>query len=175
MISEVCNLANSSRIETWYEPISVSKSTKCIAALKSGHLTYASPNYSELIELYHHLTGTNKKNASAEHSIHDISKFTQTLIQFGLKNCIAKIGKRGVVIAERSGNIEHIQAVNVPFEKIINMNGAGDTLVGSCVFGLLRGDNLIESAKRAVFASSLTIQSPFAISPEISPSTLLAL
>ncbi|KAH9950400.1 indigoidine synthase A-like protein [Amylocystis lapponica] len=71
--------------------------------------------------------------------------------------------------------LKHFPALTLPQDKIVNVTGAGDSLVGSMIATLLQRpttfedplalDRMITQAQRAAV---LTLQSPYAVSPELS-------
>lgn len=173
-ISQVAIAAKRHSVHVWFEPVSIAKSTKCIPALKQGCISYISPNVLELkaMAIAMNLHGGNFDQSE---SIDNIGRLAVTLKAAGAENCIVKIGARGVILVESAkDSYIHIPAEFVPKDKIINTTGAGDTLVGTTVFGLLEGKSLPEAVRRAVKASALTIQSALAVSPKICRQLLLS-
>ena len=119
------------------------------------------------------------------------------------RHLVIKCGERGVVVAMRvsrqtkwasersnihqrcvvsSGNgngdivvFQHFPANQLPPGSIVNVTGAGDTLVASILASLVRNpkgfedpDSLRRIIKDAQAAAALTLQSEFAVSPSLS-------
>jgi pseudouridine kinase len=53
-----------------------------------------------------------------------------------------------------------------------DVTGAGDALVAGTLFGILRGDDLVEAARLGLAAAAITVESPYAAAPELTPKML---
>lgn len=89
----------------------------------------------------------------------------------------SNVRRRYVVGHGKSGTavVQHFPAVRLAKEQIVNVTGAGDTLVGSMLAGLLHNptaledpSTLVDLISKAQDAAVLTLQSPCAVSPSLS-------
>ncbi|GLD91838.1 hypothetical protein PINS_up000371 [Pythium insidiosum] len=68
----------------------------------------------------------------------------------------------------------HVSMVHLPGVEIdvVNCTGAGDSLVGGTVYGLLKGKDIFRSAHLGMVAARKSLVCDSAISPELTPETL---
>jgi pseudouridylate synthase / pseudouridine kinase len=90
---------------------------------------------------------------------------------------------RYIVAPERPGGdltvLMHFPPQDLPEESIVNVTGAGDTLVAAILTGLISSPTAFEDPKAlsrliagAQFAATMTLRSVHAVSPELSSETL---
>jgi ribokinase len=154
----------------WFEPISIAKCVRGVKSLKAKHLDYISPNHLEVIAMLKASGHAVEENEHEQVTVARMFEFAKKLHQVGAKNCVLKMGSQGVVVSTVSPTVQtvHIPAVKIPVAEVVSVTGAGDTLNGTIISGLLRGLSLVEAAKIAVKAAALTVKSRFAIAPELS-------
>lgn len=118
----------SKRSQVWIEPVSVAKVGRCASSLRARAVFGVSPNKAELAELVRLLGG------SAHGSLEDQCK---CLFEFGVEMVLLKLGKEGVLVAERGKKALRFEAPNVG--QVVSVSGAGDCLLAAFLFGRLRG------------------------------------
>lgn len=94
------------------------------------------------------------------------------------KRCVVAHGKSSKEIVV----LQHFVPAQIPEDSIVNVTGAGDSLVGSILASLLQQpglfanpSNLSEAMNVAQQAAVLTLQSQYAVSPELSIKSPLAI
>lgn len=143
----------------WFEPISVAKSLRCIPALRSGHIGYLSPNRDELVAV------TNAMGYPAPGSVEDRAAWL--LANSRVTGLVVTLGSQGVLVATATA-LTPLAAVALDPIRIVNTNGAGDSLAGAAVYGLSIGMDLVDAVTLGLSTACLTLQSPAAVSPLIS-------
>ncbi len=121
-------IAALARDKLFVEPVSVPKSQKLKALLKSGPIFMASPNLDQI----EGLTGSR-----------NIAEGCNALHAMGLQHVVAHAGAEGVFISN-GDDIEHAPPQSAG--PIIDVTGAGDAAVAGLVFALLQGDDLLTAA-----------------------------
>ncbi len=111
------------------EPVSVPKSAKLVEVLKHHCIFLASPNLDQM----EHLAGTR-----------DIGRAFAFLHRAGLANAVLHAGSEGA-FASTGHDISHVPAQ--PAGEIIDVTGAGDAAVAGLVYGLLKGESLVNAAR----------------------------
>ena len=141
-IDTLIAIAELARDKLFIEPVSVPKSAKLKALLKSGHIFMASPNLDQIESL----TGTR-----------DIFEGCTALHKLGLRHVVAHAGAEGAFVSNGE-DIEHVPPQ--PSGPIIDVTGAGDAAVAGLVFGLLQGEDLMTAAARGQQLAGHVIASP---------------
>jgi pseudouridine kinase len=135
-------IATLARDKLFVEPVSVPKSQKLMALLKSGSIFMASPNLDQIESL----TGSR-----------DIVAGCNALHKLGLQTVVAHAGPEGAFVSNGE-DINHAPAQSAG--PIIDVTGAGDAAVAGLVFALLQGDDLITAASFGQTLAGRVIASP---------------
>jgi pseudouridine kinase len=135
-------IAALARDKLFIEPVSVPKSAKLKALLKSGPVFMASPNLDQIESL----TGSR-----------DIFEGCTALHALGLRHVVAHAGAEGAFVSNGE-DIDHVPIQ--PAGPIIDVTGAGDAAVAGVVFGLLQGDDLMAAAAFGQTLAGRVIASP---------------
>ncbi|KAK5576392.1 hypothetical protein RB653_007534 [Dictyostelium firmibasis] len=147
----LAQLSRSKGIKLWFEPTSVYKSSKIVEPFILSSITYISPNRDELIKISNEIIkkGLIKFENIITNDINDlenIKKHSIILIESGIKYIITKMGSKGVLLAYKKDDgefkFELFSAPEVPDNKIVDVTGAGDSLVGCSIYSILQGHNL---------------------------------
>lgn len=85
----------------------------------------------------------------------------------GVKKAIVTEGIKGSFYGEGS-HIKHQKAYLVQKSDIIDVTGAGDAFSSATIYGLMSGNTLDESIQMGAISASLTIQTPYAVNPNVS-------
>ena len=96
------------------------------------------------------------------------------ILKAGVSNLLVKLGPRGIMVAQANQNPEEFVFIPPPKPReIVNVAGAGDSLVGASIWGLaVNGDDLVYSVKTGVEAARLSLESRFPVSPLLTPKIL---
>jgi len=110
-----------------------------------------------------------KKSLSEENDMESIKNHSDVLLNEGCKFIIITMGERGVLLAFKDINhinqYKHFPAIPA---NVIKVTGAGDTLVGGIIHGLLLGKTLEESIEKyGLLAAKLCIESREIVPPTI--------
>jgi pseudouridine-5'-phosphate glycosidase len=160
-IEYVLALAASSGIPTLFEPTSAAKVIK-LAKLKELPITFIKPNVSELKALAHAIN--NNFNTD------DIDECILTLLKAGIKHVILTMGANGVKFASLSpSGSADIKELPIEQGKVVDVNGAGDSLAAGFAFGKLSGLADLQALRLGIRAARLTTESPLSVSPLITP------
>ena len=123
------------------EPVSVAKSTKLLALLKSHKIFLATPNLDQIEAL----TGTR-----------DVSVAAIILHKLGLQNIVIHAGEQGAFASD--GN----EIIHIPSQAktIVDVTGAGDAATAGLVSGLLKNLPLAKAAELGQMIAAKVIASP---------------
>jgi sugar/nucleoside kinase (ribokinase family) len=202
-IDRACEVCSKHNVPVWFEPTGVAKSVRILNAIRRQQVTFISPSENELYAIAAALDvsiGTDTPASSAPHATFDAP--LQVLADHKLPYVILTIGARGVLISayctdtsnipmqlpgmrlphhiriKRNHVIVHIEALQLP--SIVNTSGAGDSLVGGCVWALGAREQLslgLQSVARSVQcgigAAAITLQSDQSVSHAMSATTVL--
>jgi sugar/nucleoside kinase (ribokinase family) len=180
-LQNVINYCKQENIPVLFEPTSVFKAKKIFGLDPEllHQVKYITPDKHEakmLSEMYYE-KGFKSANNHKQYLIPGLEKesdYALTLLNM-FENVIVKCGSSGCLVATNHSKwkITHVQPKIV--EKIESVTGAGDTLVGVVIGGLsLSGTNpsheeLVKLVTAGVRGAELSIQSPFATSPQLHP------
>ncbi|OXB69350.1 hypothetical protein ASZ78_015750, partial [Callipepla squamata] len=142
-IQYVCKLAREHQLAVCYEPTDENKASKPFLSDSWKALTYISPNLQELKAI--NRTLGNPLPAGTEHS----EELTATSL------CAA-----------------HYPAIPISKEQIVNVSGAGDSLMAGIAAGMLANHDTDTCVWMGLLAARLSLCSYEPISPEISTSTV---
>jgi len=177
-ILRVCQIANAKGIPVWFEPTSVSKSRAMASPEILSKITYISPNKAEIIEMAKILHSYPGEISNSE--------LVTTLIAAGVPNVIMKMGADGVLLGTRKlleppgiivdiSSVIHLRKYDARKVQVINVTGAGDSMVGALVHFIVSGYSLEESIPFGINAAELSLASDFAVSPFLDQTTVMKL
>lgn len=169
-IEAVCKIAKSKYCNTFFEPVSISKSTRAKNVLDK--IDYTSPNLKELVAMSGCL-GPFEIQCSRENSKYlgpDIGVFlvarplVQTLLQKGVHHVLLTAGAHGAAVYFLDPVAKGITCIRCPalVSYILSVSGAGDCLVGGFLASRTKGHMLEQALAFGVAASweSLRVQVP---------------
>ena len=87
-------------------------------------------------------------------------------ISIGVKNVIMTRGASRLIYST-SEKVESLPVLAV--NSVKNVNGAGDSLIGGTIYGLLKQHDLKNSIKLGLAAAKLSVESDYSVSEQISP------
>jgi pseudouridine kinase len=124
-------------------PVSAPKAMKLPASLHGVELLI--PNRDELEAM----------SGVVVESIEDCKKACELIMQRGVKQLIVTLGKQGVFWVVRDGEYGHLDTIAT---EIVDVTGAGDSLVAGVLFGLIHGEPFERAARLGMMAASVTLQ-----------------
>ena len=98
----------------------------------------------------------------------DLEKAADKLLQMGIRRVFLSLGADGIYAAEGESRC---RLENLPC-RMVNTTGCGDSAMAALVWAYLEGLSLEQSARAALAAGSITIESPETISPQMSGEAL---
>ena len=163
-LASICNTYN---VATWFEPISIEK---CVRIVNDNNnclidVTYMSPNQLELYALLRALKYND--TIDGRFDIELLCKYGRFICSKGCKNLIITLGKNGVLIVCANGFTKHIAAIPMNENEVLSTNGAGDSLTGAIVAGLIQNESLVKCVKMGVKAAYLSIKSKHAVASDL--------
>ena len=135
------------------DPVSVTKGKKFLAHLNKLH-TFK-PNTLEAETL----TGLSSPEAAAEELVH-----------LGVKRAFVSDGGGGMVVCD-GGEVFRVPCLPTV---LVNATGGGDAVMAALCDSFARGCTALESARRAMAAGSIAVESANTISPLMSPEAIAA-
>jgi pseudouridine kinase len=123
------------------ETVSVQKSKKLFALLKSHKVFVATPNLDQIESL----TGSR-----------DIGVGIESLHAKGLINVVVHAGSEGAFVSD-GASIDHAEPR--PAGEIVDVTGAGDAAMAGLLYGLLQGESLLNAARLGQEAAGRVIAS----------------
>lgn len=88
-------------------------------------------------------------------STRDCKQACELIMQKGVKRMIVTLGEEGVFWVERDGEHGHLPSITTD---IVDVTGAGDSLVAGVLFGLIQGETFERAARLGMMAASMTLQ-----------------
>eukprot|EP00727_Mastigamoeba_balamuthi_P007979 m51a1_g3801 putative pseudouridine-5 -phosphate glycosidase-like (577) ;mRNA; f:211573-214100 len=129
-------MASKHSVPVWFEPTSVAKCVGPIAAGFISKLTWVSPNQDELVAMS---AALGHPKLSEAPSVDDVRAMIVTLQKAGVRNVLAKLGARGVIVGLEGQSASQFVFLSPPKPReIVNVAGAGDSLVGASLSARLR-------------------------------------
>ncbi|XP_053321261.1 uncharacterized protein LOC128492651 [Spea bombifrons] len=189
-IQYVCDLARKNSVPVCYEPTDVDKASKPFLSDSWKALTYISPNLKELISINVTLGCPVPFDVPSE--LDDVIDAAITLslplLEY-LRVVIVTLGAHGVLLCGLSneGTLSlcprtkvrrgdpcalHYPAAPISPKDIINVSGAGDSLMAGLLSGALSALNTDTCVRMGLLAARLSLQSRGPISRLISPSAV---
>ncbi|XP_009491267.2 uncharacterized protein LOC104038583 [Pelecanus crispus] len=191
-IQYVCQLAREHQLAVCYEPTDDNKASKPFLSDSWKALTYISPNLQELRAI--NRTLGNPLPAELPSRLEDVVQTAAALahpLLAHLRCVVVTLGTHGVLLCGKSlgGSISlhpgaheqtaaaslcatHYPAIHISREEIVNVSGAGDSLMAGILAGMLAQHDTDTCVRMGLLAASLSLCSYEPISPEISASTV---
>ncbi|XP_074973398.1 uncharacterized protein LOC142068038 isoform X8 [Phalacrocorax aristotelis] len=191
-IQYVCQLARQHQLAVCYEPTDENKASKPFLSDSWKALTYISPNLQELRAI--NRTLGNPLPAELPSRLEDVVQSAMALARPLLAHLccvVVTLGAHGVLLCGRSlgGSISlhpgahrltaaaglcatHYPAIHVSKEEIVNVSGAGDSLMAGILAGMLAQHDTDTCVRMGLLAASFSLRSYAPISPEISTSSV---
>lgn len=163
-ITYCLDICSSYKIPVFFEATSSTKVLKLANDHKVlfSQISFFKANKTELFALSQAIDSENFKQ--------DVEQSINLLIDSGIQVVIVTMGEDGVKIGTKqtkfSSQIIHFYPEKA---KIVNVNGAGDSLASGFIFGLLSGLSIRKSILLGIHAARLTIESEYNVSPLLSP------
>ncbi|XP_010004125.1 PREDICTED: pseudouridine-metabolizing bifunctional protein C1861.05-like [Chaetura pelagica] len=191
-IQYVCQLAREHQLAVCYEPTDENKASKPFLSDSWKALTYISPNLQELRAI--NRTLGNPLPAELPSGLEDVVQTAMALARPLLAHLccvVVTLGAHGVLLCGKSlgGSISlrpgaheqtaaaslsaiHYPAIHISREEIVNVSGAGDSLMAGILAGMLAKHDTDTCVRMGLLAASLSLRSYAPISPEISTSSV---
>ncbi|XP_010012556.1 PREDICTED: pseudouridine-metabolizing bifunctional protein C1861.05-like [Nestor notabilis] len=191
-IQYVCQLAREHQLAVCYEPTDENKASKPFLSDSWKALTYISPNLQELRAI--NRTLGNPLPAELPSRLEDVVQTAVALacpLLSHLHCVVVTLGAHGILLCGKSlgGSIllhprayeqaaaaslcaTHYPAVHISREDIVNVSGAGDSLMAGILAGILAKHDTDTCVRMGLLAASLSLRSYEPISPEISTSSV---
>ncbi|XP_040985423.1 pseudouridine-metabolizing bifunctional protein C1861.05-like isoform X2 [Aquila chrysaetos chrysaetos] len=191
-IQYVCQLAREHQLAVCYEPTDENKASKPFLSDSWKALTYISPNLQELRAISRTLG--NPLPADLPSRLEDVVQTAMALARpllAHLRCVVVTLGAHGVLLCGKSlgGSISlrpgaheqtaaaslcatHYPAIHISREEIVNVSGAGDSLMAGILAGMLAKHDTDTCVRMGLLAASLSLRSYEPISPEISISSV---
>uniref|UniRef100_A0A8D0GI40 Carbohydrate kinase PfkB domain-containing protein n=1 Tax=Sphenodon punctatus TaxID=8508 RepID=A0A8D0GI40_SPHPU len=183
-IQYVCQIAREHHIAVCYEPTDENKASKPFLSDSWRSLTCISPNLRELRAI--NRTLGHPIPADLPSRMEDVVSAAMALVRPLLKqlHCVVvTLGPHGVLLCGRlvGGSVSlcpgahkqvelcavHYPALPLAREEIVNVSGAGDSLIAGIMAGLLAGQNTDTCVQMGLLSASFSLRSSEPISPEI--------
>ncbi|XP_062989385.1 uncharacterized protein LOC134403272 isoform X4 [Elgaria multicarinata webbii] len=193
-IQYICQIARDQHLAVCYEPTDVDKASKPFLSDSWRALACISPNLRELRAI--NRTLGHPVPADLPSKLEDVVEAAVTLACPLLKelHCVVvTLGQHGVVVCGRNmgGSISlhpatfnknaadglcaaHYPAIPVPAEEIVNVSGAGDSLMAGLIAGLLAGEATDDCIRMGLLSASLSLRSHEPVSPQINGASINA-
>eukprot|EP00075_Anas_platyrhynchos_P013880 XP_027303133.1 pseudouridine-metabolizing bifunctional protein C1861.05 isoform X2 [Anas platyrhynchos] len=191
-IQYVCQLAREHQLAVCYEPTDENKASKPFLSDSWKALTYISPNLQELRAI--NRTLGNPLPAELPSRLEDVIQTAMALARPLLAHLccvVVTLGAHGVLLCGKSlgGSISlrpaaheqpaaaslcatHYPAIHISREEIVNVSGAGDSLLAGLLAGMLAKHDTDTCVRMGLLAASLSLRSYEPISPAISAATV---
>ncbi|XP_042351382.1 pseudouridine-metabolizing bifunctional protein C1861.05 [Plectropomus leopardus] len=184
-INYVCSIANKHNINVWYEPTDSEKACKPFLSDAWKSLSYSSPNLTELCTMNKTLGIPTPEvmPISLEEVLSVAVALSRPLLEH-LHCLVVTLGACGVLVCgehdEGSVNLQprkqrrrrqlcavHYPALAVTAEETMNVSGAGDSLAGALMTGILQQRDTDTCVRMGLLAARLSLASPHPIAPTL--------
>ncbi|XP_009820713.2 uncharacterized protein LOC104265083 [Gavia stellata] len=191
-IQYVCQLAREHQLAVCYEPTDENKASKPFLSDSWKALTYISPNLQELRAINRTLGNPLPAELPSrlEDVVHTAMALARPLLAH-LRCVVVTLGAHGILLCGKSlgGSTSlrpgahgqtaaaslcatHYPAIHISKEEIVNVSGAGDSLMAGILAGMLAQHDTDTCVRMGLLAASLSLRSYEPISPEISTSSV---
>ncbi|XP_013887823.1 pseudouridine-metabolizing bifunctional protein C1861.05 [Austrofundulus limnaeus] len=184
-INYVCSIARKHNVNVWYEPTDVEKARKPFLSDAWKSLSYSSPNLAELRFMNKTLgIQTPEVLPSTLDEILSVAVALSRPLLEHLHCLVVTLGPNGVLLCgeQEAGSINlqprklkkkrhvcalHYPALTVAPEETINVSGAGDSLAGALMAGILQGKDTDTCVRMGLLAAKTSLLSRHPISPTL--------
>lgn len=150
----------------WFEPTNIFKTLRAFQKDRVSGITYTSPNFEELVEIYNFVTQGTAKFSGGD-VVMEAARMSAEILKAGAvqKTVFATIGPKGVVKVTRKtdGTVEafHYEA---PQPSVIRtVSGAGDCSASAIITGMVNGLDDSEYMSVALELPLVTLSSYFSV------------
>lgn len=149
--------AHAAGIRVVLEPVSVPKAQRVAPLITGDHPLYAvTPNRDEVTGLTGLAARTDEQVLAAAAHLH----------RRGVEHVWVRLGERGSVLSSATAAPTWLPALQVTVEDV---TGAGDSMLAAFCHALLDGKDPVDAARFGHAAAALTIASPHAVRPDLTP------
>ncbi|XP_035257374.1 pseudouridine-metabolizing bifunctional protein C1861.05 isoform X2 [Anguilla anguilla] len=189
-IDYVCSLSRKHALPVWYEPTDTDKASKPFMSDSWKNLSYTSPNLAELCAMNRALgLSTPAVLPSDPDEVLDCAATLSRPLLEHLQCVVVTLGPLGVLVCgehedgmvrlapRRNGRTGRLCAVHYPAiplnpADIVNVSGAGDSLAGGLMAGVLRGLRTDDSVRLGLLAARRSLASRHPVAPSLSSDTV---
>ncbi|XP_070763979.1 uncharacterized protein [Enoplosus armatus] len=182
-IDYVCSIASKHNINVWYEPTDSEKACKPFLSGAWKSLSYSSPNLAELCTMNKTLgIPTPEVLPSCLDEVLSVAVALSRPLLEHLHCLVVTLGANGVMVCGEhdagSVNLQprkqkrrrqlcalHYPALTVTAEETMNVSGAGDSLAGALMAGILQQRDTDSCVRMGLLAARLSLASPHPIAP----------
>uniref|UniRef100_A0A671VH74 Zgc:136858 n=1 Tax=Sparus aurata TaxID=8175 RepID=A0A671VH74_SPAAU len=184
-IDYVCSIASKHSINVWYEPTDSEKARKPFLSDSWKSLSYSSPNLTELRTMNKTLGLPTPEVLPS--SLNEVLSVAVTLSRPLLEHLhcvVVTLGANGLLVCGEhdagSVNLQprkqkrkrqlcalHYPALIVTAEETVNVSGAGDSLAGALMAGILQQRDTDSCVRMGILAARLSVLSPHPIAPTL--------
>ncbi|XP_035772051.1 pseudouridine-metabolizing bifunctional protein C1861.05 isoform X1 [Neolamprologus brichardi] len=182
-INYVCCFAEKRNINVWYEPTDSEKACKPFLSDAWKSLSYSSPNLAELCTMNKTLGVKTPEvlPSTLDETLSVAVALSRPLLEH-LHCLVVTLGANGMLLCgeydEGTVNLQprkqktkrqlcglHYPALAVTPEEIMNVSGAGDSLAGALMAGILLGKDTDSCVRMGLLAARTSLASPHPIAP----------
>ncbi|XP_069551296.1 uncharacterized protein [Brachyistius frenatus] len=182
-INYVCSVAKKHNINVWYEPTDIEKACKPFLSDAWKSLSYSSPNLAELCIMNKTLgVETPAELPSTLDEMLCIAVALSRPLLEHLHCLVVTLGANGVLLCgehdagtvnlkpkkqKRKGQLcaLHYPTLTVTPEETMNVSGAGDSLAGALMAGILQGKDTDSCVRMGLHAARMSLASQHPIAP----------
>ncbi|XP_034541782.1 pseudouridine-metabolizing bifunctional protein C1861.05 [Notolabrus celidotus] len=184
-INYVCSMAAKHNINIWYEPTDSEKARKPFLSDAWKSLSYTSPNLAELFTMNKTLgLPTPEVLPSSPEEVLSVAVALSRPLLEHLHCLVVTLGANGVLLCgeHEAGSVNlrprkqrrkrklcalHYPALTVTAEETVNVSGAGDSLAGALMAGILQQRDTDSCVRMGLLAARLSLVSPHPIAPTL--------
>ncbi|XP_027128831.1 pseudouridine-metabolizing bifunctional protein C1861.05 [Larimichthys crocea] len=184
-IDYVCSIASRHNINVWYEPTDPEKACKPFLSDSWKSLSYSSPNLAELCTMNKTLgLPTPEVLPSSFDEVLSVAVALSRPLLEHLHCLVVTLGANGLLVCGEhdaaSVNLQprkqkrrrqlcalHYPALTVTAEETMNVSGAGDSLAGALMVGILQHQDTDSCVRMGLLAARLSLASPHPIAPTL--------
>ncbi|XP_034390908.1 pseudouridine-metabolizing bifunctional protein C1861.05 [Cyclopterus lumpus] len=189
-IDYVCSIARKHNINVWYEPTDSEKASKPFLSDAWKSLSYSSPNLAELRTMNKTLGLPTPEvlPSSLEEVLSVAVALSRPLLEH-VHCLVVTLGASGVLVCGEhdagSVNLQprkqkrrrrlcavHYPALTVTAEETKNVSGAGDSLAGALMAGILQRRDTDSCVRMGLLAARLSLASSHPIAPTLTPDSV---
>ncbi|KAK5867129.1 hypothetical protein PBY51_011647 [Eleginops maclovinus] len=184
-IDYVCSIAKKHDINVWYEPTDSDKACKPFLSDAWKSLSYSSPNLAELRAMNKTLgLPTPEMLLSSVEEVLSVAVALSRPLLEHLHCLVVTLGESGVLVCgeHEAGSVNlqprkqkkkrklcavHYPALTLTADETMNVSGAGDSLAGALMAGILQQRDTDSCVRMGLLAARLSLVSPHPIAPTL--------